>query len=75
MKKEDAEECATPGCEAAPPTAGEMEEAAPADAPVGSDGASKDTSDSNSPKESDSPSIQTDVPPQDHKGGGEGKHL
>ncbi|XP_008294824.1 alpha-taxilin [Stegastes partitus] len=61
MIKQDTEECATQGSEDAPPTAGGMESPA----------AAKDSSDSNSPKESEPQTPQTDTPPQDQEGGGE----
>uniref|UniRef100_A0A3Q1FWY8 Taxilin alpha n=1 Tax=Acanthochromis polyacanthus TaxID=80966 RepID=A0A3Q1FWY8_9TELE len=62
MIKQDTEESATQGSEDAPPTAGGM--ASPA--------AAKDSLDSNSPKESEPQTPQTDTPPQDQEGGGEG---
>ncbi|XP_038580915.1 alpha-taxilin [Micropterus salmoides] len=61
MKKQDTEESATQGSEAAPPAAGEVE--APA--------AAKDSLDSNSPKESEPQTPQTDTPPQGDEAGGE----
>ncbi|XP_041867503.1 alpha-taxilin [Melanotaenia boesemani] len=61
MKKEDAEEPTTPGGEDAPPTVGETETPAPA--------AAKDSPDTNSLKESESQSPQTDTSPQCHEGG------
>ncbi|XP_058475692.1 alpha-taxilin isoform X1 [Solea solea] len=54
MKKQDTEECATQGSEDSPPAAEGME----------SPTAAKDRSDSNSPKESEPLTPQTDTPPQ-----------
>lgn len=65
MKKEDTEEFTTQGNEDAPPTAGGMESSA----------AAKDSLDSNSPKESEPQTPQTDTPPQCDEAGSEGKVL
>ncbi|XP_034456169.1 alpha-taxilin [Hippoglossus hippoglossus] len=54
MKKQDSDEAAVQGVEDSPPTAGGTE------SPV----AAKDSSDSNSPKESEPQTPQTDTPPQ-----------
>ncbi len=63
MKKQDAEESAMQGSEDAPPTAGGMESPA----------AAKDSLDSNSPKESEPETPQTDSPPQGDEAASEGK--
>lgn len=63
MKKQDTEESATQGGEDAPPTAGGTESPA----------AAKDSLDSNSPKESEPQTPQTDTPPQSDEAGSEGK--
>lgn len=62
MKKQDTEESSIQGSEDAPPTAGGMESPA----------ADKDSSDSNSRKESESQTPQTDTPPQGVEAGSEG---
>lgn len=59
MIKQDTEECATQACEDAPPTSGGMESPA----------AAKDSLDSNSHKESEPQTPQTDTPPQSQKAG------
>ncbi|XP_042362518.1 alpha-taxilin [Plectropomus leopardus] len=61
MIKQDTEESATQGSEDAPPTAGGTESPA----------AAKDSLDSNSPKESEPQTPQTDTPPQGDEGGSE----
>uniref|UniRef100_A0AAQ5Z2C5 Taxilin alpha n=1 Tax=Amphiprion ocellaris TaxID=80972 RepID=A0AAQ5Z2C5_AMPOC len=61
MIKQDTEESATQGGEDASPTVGGMESPA----------AAKDSLDSNSPKESEPQTPQTDTPPQDQEGGSE----
>lgn len=63
MKKQDREESTTQGSEDAPPTAAGMESPA----------AAKDSSDSNSLKESEPQTPQSDTPPQDTEAGSEGK--
>lgn len=63
MKKQDREESATPGSEDAPPTAEGID----------SPSAAKDSSDSNSPKESEPQTPQTDTPPQGDEAASEGK--
>lgn len=65
MKKQDTEESATQCSEDAPPAAGGMESSA----------AAKDSLDSNSPKESEAQTPQTDTPPQSDEAGSEGKIL
>ncbi|KAG8005052.1 hypothetical protein GBF38_010936 [Nibea albiflora] len=59
MKKQDTEESVTQAIEDTPPTAGEMESPA----------AAKDSLDSNSPKESEPQTPQTDTPPQSDEAG------
>lgn len=63
MKKQDTEESATQGSEDAPPAVGELESPA----------AAKDSLDSNSPKESEPQTPQTDTPPQGDEAASEGK--
>lgn len=65
MKKQDTEECANQASDDAPPAAGGMESPA----------AAKDSLDSNSPKESEPQTPQTDTPPQSNKAGSDGKVL
>ncbi|TKS88652.1 Alpha-taxilin [Collichthys lucidus] len=59
MKKQDTEESVTQAIEDTPPAAGEMESPA----------AAKDSLDSNSPKESEPQTPQTDTPPQSDEAG------
>lgn len=63
MKKQDTEESPTQGSEDAPPTAEGTESPA----------AAKDSLDSNSPKESEPQTPQTDTPPQSDEAGSDGK--
>lgn len=65
MKKQDTEESAAQGREDAPPAAGGMESSA----------AAKDCLDSNSPKESEPQTPQTDTPPQCDEAESEGTIL
>lgn len=62
MKKQDTEESVTQAIEDTPPAAGEMESPA----------AAKDSLDSNSPKESEPQTPQTDTPPQSDEAGSDG---
>ena len=63
MKKQDTEESPTQGSEDAPPISEGTESPA----------AAKDSLDSNSPKESEPQTPQTDTPPQSDEAGSEGK--
>lgn len=64
MKKQDTEESTTQAAENAPPTA-----AAGTESPA----AARDSLESNSPKESEPQTPQTDTPPQGEEGAGGGK--
>lgn len=66
MKKQDTEESTTQAAENAPPTAA-------AAAGTESPAAAKDSLESNSPKESEPQTPQTDTPPQGEEGAGGGK--
>lgn len=66
MKKQDTEESTTQAAENAPP-------AAAAAAGTESPAAAKDSLESNSPKESEPQTPQTDTPPQGEEGAGGGK--
>lgn len=66
MKKQDTEESTTRAAENAPP-------AAAAAAGTQSPAAAKDSLESNSPKESEPQTPQTDTPPQGEEGAGGGK--
>lgn len=62
MKKQDTEESTTQAAENAPPAAAAAGTESPA--------AAKDSLESNSPKESEPQTPQTDTPPQGEEGGG-----
>lgn len=65
MKKQDTEEVATEAAEDSPPAAGEMESPPPA----------KDNSDTNSSKESEPQTPQTNTPPQGEEAESQGQFF